>query len=147
MHSLKVTLPILIIFQLFCTSSSFGQDDIVLNTPSERKGAFNESIKPLDTQEETIPYYYKRHRQLPTYFSGVAIELTTSDLPLRRDYFIFERFGNVKVCPLEDGGFSYVITGFRNERTAKSFLKNIVIHQASEARVVVFSKGKRKGKL
>ncbi len=112
-----------------------------------KRGAFNEDINSESKGiKEIIPYYYRRQKKLATFFTGFAIELTTSDLPLRRDYFLFERFGNIKIDPLKDGGLSYVITGFRNEKAAKTFLEKIVIHSASEAKVVVYKNGNRKVK-
>jgi len=118
-------------------------DDLAITT--EKKGAFNESADVSEEIiEEEIPYYYRQHKKLPTFYSGYVIELTTSDLPLRRDYNLFEKFGNVFVDQMKEGGFSYMITGFRNEKAAASFLKSIVIHRASEARVVYYNKGDRK---
>ena len=128
-------------------SLSFAQQELAMNIEDKKKGAFHEDITIEEEDlKETIPHYYRQQKKLATFFTGVAIELTTSDLPLYRDYVLFERFGNVMMAPLKNGGFSYVITGFRNEKAAKSFLKSIVIHSAPEAKVIVYKRGKRKVK-
>lgn len=128
-----------------CINITQAQNNEDLAITTEKKGAFNESADVSDEIiEEEIPYYYRQHKKLPTFYTGYVIELTTSDLPLRRDYNLFEKFGNVFVDQMKEGGFSYMITGFRNEKAATSFLKNIVIHRASEARVIYYNKGDRK---
>lgn len=132
-------------FMVFLTAGAVhAQSDNELAITTEKKGAFNESADESDEiVEDEIAHYYRQHKKLPSFFSGYVIELTTSDLPLRRDYVLFEKFGNVMVDQLEEGGFAYVIKGFKNEKAAISFLNNIVIHKASEARVVLYEKGKR----
>jgi hypothetical protein len=110
-------------------------------------GAFNEILEHSNIGEDNqIAHYYRHHRKLPTFFDGFAVELTTSDLPLRRDYPLFEQFGNVLVDQLDEGGFSYLITGFRSEKAAKTILKEMIQHRAPEATVVHYNKGKRKTK-
>ena len=128
---------------IFCFTIVEAQNGEDLVIATEKKGAFNESAdESAEIIEEEIPYYYRQHKKLPTYFTGYVIELTTSDLPLRRDYNLFEKFGNVLVDHMEKvGGFSYMIKGFRNEKAAKSFLNNIVIHSAPEAKVIYYNKG------
>lgn len=136
-----------LVIMLFVVESSIAQSGDELAIATEKKGAFNESADIAEEIiEDEIPYYYRHHKKLPTYFTGYVIELTTSDLPLRRDYSLFERFGNVYVKQLEEGGFSYVIKGFRNEKSAASFLNNIVIHNAPEAKVIYLNKGEKKSK-
>lgn len=129
-----------------CVNFAQAQNDNDLAITTEKKGAFNESAdESKEIVEEEIPYYYRQHKKLPTFYTGFVIELTTSDLPLRRDYSLFEKFGNVFVDHMEkEGGYSYMITGFRNEKAAESFLKNIVIHRANEAKVIYYNKGERK---
>jgi len=139
----KLTAIVYLVFFLGCIAYAQTGEELVIKT--EKKGAFNESAdESAEIIEEEIPYYYRQHKKLATFFSGYVIELTTSDLPLRRDYPLFEKFGNVFVCPLKDGGFSYVIKGFKSDKSAKSFLKNIVIHNAPEAKVFQYNKGVRK---
>ncbi len=144
MEQVKMIMTLIVL--LVAVNMNYAQtDDLVLTTESEKKGAFNESVDASEeVVEEVIPYYYRHHKKLSSFYSGYVIELTTSDLPLRRDYFLFEKFGNVLVDQLEEGGFSYVIQGFRNEKSAQAFLDNIVIHNAPEAKLVQYNKGERK---
>lgn len=132
----------------FSMGTTFAQSDNELAiTTTEKKGAFNESAdESEEIIEDEIAHYYRQHKKLPSFFSGYVIELTTSDLPLRRDYVLFERFGNVMVDQLPEGGFAYVIQGFKNEKSASSFLNNIVIHNAPEAQVIRYEKGRRLSK-
>ncbi|MFK8102637.1 MAG: hypothetical protein AB8G15_08930 [Saprospiraceae bacterium] len=92
-----------------------------------------------------IAAYYRQHEKLPTQFSGLAIELTTSDLPLRRDYFLFKRFGNVYYHRLTAGGYSYcILPNFSSKKAVEHFLETVVIHRAPEAKLIKYKKGKRK---
>ena len=137
-------LTIVFFMMFFMAGTTSAQNDNELAITTEKKGAFNESADESDEiVEDEIAHYYRQHKKLPSFFTGYVIELTTSDLPLRRDYVLFEKFGNVMIDQLEEGGFSYVIEGFKNEKAATSFLNNIVIHNASEAKVILYEKGKR----
>lgn len=92
-----------------------------------------------------IAAYYRQHEKLPAQFSGLAIELTTSDLPLRRDYFLFKRFGNVYYHRLTAGGYSYcILPNFSSKKAVEHFLETVVIHRAPEAKLIKYKKGKRK---
>ncbi|MGB1216371.1 MAG: hypothetical protein ACPG5P_00760 [Saprospiraceae bacterium] len=134
---------------MFATTGLFAQDELLASNTSPRKGAFNEHIespKKIEGKGKSN-YYYRHHKKMTSFYTGYVIEITTADLPLRRDYFLFKRFGNVKIDHLEkEGGFSYLITGFKDEKTSKGFLNNIVLHHAPEARVIYYHKGKRKEK-
>ncbi|MGK0388884.1 MAG: hypothetical protein ACI94Y_001616 [Maribacter sp.] len=137
-----LTVVAFMMFFMAGTVSAQNNEELAITT--EKKGAFNESADESDEIiEDEIAHYYRQHKKLPSFFSGYVIELTTSDLPLRRDYVLFEKFGNVMIDQLEEGGFSYIIQGFKNEKAATSFLNNIVIYNASEAKVVLYEKGRR----
>lgn len=138
-------LVILCIAIFCCANVAQAQNNEDLAITTEKKGAFNESADVSEEViEDEIPFYYRQHKKLPTFYTGYVIELTTSDLPLRRDYNLFEKFGSVFVTQMKEGGFSYMIIDFRNEKAAAAFLENIVIHRASEAKVVYYNKGERK---
>lgn len=120
--------------------SAMAQSDLVF---VKSDNVFVSKGETTDNPDKT-PDYYRHHQPLHGYFSGHAIELTSSDFPLGRDYQLFEKFGNVKVHKLPTGGFSYLITGFKNEEAARKHLTNIVIHQAPEGKVIYYVKGRRK---
>ncbi len=135
------------IFMICFIMGAQAQSEIAFNEKGPQKGAFNEDLTlTKEDVKKDIPYYYRYQKKLPSFYTGIVIELTTSDLPLRRDYFIFERFGNIMMTDLEDGGFSYVIDGFKDEQAARTFLNNIVKHSAPEAKIIMYKKGKRKKK-
>jgi len=137
------------ITSMFIATGLFGQDALFAYNTPVRKGAFNERIEtPKETERKAESvYYYRHHKKMTSFYTGYTIEITNSDLPLRRDYYLFKRFGNIKIDHLEkEGGFSYLITGFKDKKAAKGFLNNIVLHHAPEARVIYYYKGKRKEK-
>ena len=73
------------------------------------------------------------------------IELTTSYLPLKRNYFLFEQFGSVFYDKLEDGGYSYcILANFSSKKSVERFLEIIILPKVPEARLVEYKKGKRK---
>lgn len=131
----------LLAFIFLATTGATAQDtgDLVFSEGTSAVMVAYKEAMPDDT-----PDYYRHHQKLSGYFSGYAIELTTSDFPLERNYYLFERFGSVKIDKIPQGGFSYLITGFKNEAAAKIHLDRIVIHQAPEAKVVYYTKGRRK---
>lgn len=96
-------------------------------------------------QKEEIPDYYRHHKQLSASYEGYAIELTTSALPLKRNYFLFDQFGNVFYDKLESGGYSYcILANFSSKKSVERFLEMIILPKAKEARVVAYKKGKRR---
>jgi len=100
----------------------------------------------LDKSElEDVAFYYRHHKRLPAVYNGFAIELTTSDLPLKRNYFLFNQFGNVSVEKLREGGYAYVVkVDFIKKETLESFIKNIILHRAPEAKAIEYVDGVRK---
>lgn len=104
-----------------------------------------EKTKVFDKSElEEVAYYYRHHKRLPAIYEGFAIELTTSDLPLKRNYFLFNQFGNISVEKLKEGGYAYLIkVEFTKRETAENFVKNIILHRAPEAKVVEYVNGVR----
>ncbi len=138
----------LILGLLFIGGTAFAQGDASRDNLAEvKRGAFNEILltggKKVD---ENVPYYFRHHKKLPTYFNGYTVELTTSLLPLRRDNHLFKKFGSVKIDLLEEGGFAYVLTGFRNKAAARAYLEMVAEHHCDTARIVYYKNGKRKVK-
>ena len=107
-----------------------------------RKGAFDERVEAPANTADKIPDYYRHHKKLPVTFSGYAIELTTSALPLPRNYELFERFGSIYVTRQKDGSYAYLIMGYPTKRAAEDHYEKVVMHQAAEARIVKYKGGK-----
>ena len=142
----------LVLFLLLTTGLS-GQQTIndgfpmlakVHESPPET-GRPNYNYQDRKKQKKEIADYYRHHKPLSADYEGFVIELTTSDLPLKRNYFLFEQFGNVFYEKLKKGGYAYCIkVNFSSKKSILQFVENIILPKAPEARVVEFKKGKRK---
>ena len=98
-----------------------------------------------EKKEETIPSYFRHHKQFPKNFSGYVIELLQADEELPRNYPLFNRFGNVHVKQLDNGKFSYcIMIDFKKASRVKIFAKEVVQPLAPEAQALRYRKGKRK---
>lgn len=127
---------------MFC-SINFASAQEVFVTKTSNSELVKKTKKSINVTTG-IPSHFRHHRKLKPYFSGYAIQITTSDLPLQRDYYLFERFGSVKIDRLSKGGFAYLITGFKSEKATKKFCDLIVRPQAPESKVVRYVKGRMK---
>ena len=77
--------------------------------------------------------------------SGIVLELITSDLPLKRDYSLFKKFGNIYYDRLDEGGYAYcILTDFSKIKQAKAYLQQMISPHAPEAKVVKYQLGRRK---
>lgn len=119
------------------------------NTPKEVPLFFTESadvkLTPKGDTEEEIPSYFRHHKSLDNSFSGYVIELLQSDVKLKRNFPLFERFGSVYVQQLENGKYSYcIIANFSKPTNLKIFVNEVIIPHAPEAIALKFKKGKRK---
>jgi len=95
-------------------------------------------------KEEPSDEVFRFHKKLPSLYQGYAIEVATSDYPLDRTAPVFRQFGGIHYDKLDQGGYSYLVLGrFASEKSALTFLQNVVIHRAKEARVVRYKEGNR----
>ncbi len=142
---MKHTIITIIAFFVALTASMdlMAQDEMVAMMDAPRKGAFNEVIETTDAEEKSA-YYFRRHKQLSPFFSGYAVEVARSQGPLRRNHTVFRQFGQVKVHRLDDGGYSYVITGFRNKKAVEKFVEDILSIWIPDAQIYRYKKGSRK---
>lgn len=87
---------------------------------------------------------YRFHQRLSGTFSGLAIELIASDLPLERSLPLFRQFGNVHYDKLAEGGYSYIIkTNITDKKSLKKFYKTVILPRNPDARMVEYKFGKR----
>ena len=141
-HYKKIHLGILCLFVSLATLSA-QQDDFF---------AFHESTESTKITEnqasfypKKTPNYYRHHKKLPLTYSGVVLELTTSELPLKRDHELFKQFGNVYYDQLEEGGYAYcILTSFTDLKKAKGYLQAMITPRAPAAKVVKYQLGRRK---
>lgn len=84
-------------------------------------------------------------QRLSGIYTGYAIELANSNLPLDRHHRIFRQFGNVRYHKLSDGRYSYVITAeFSSSKAAEEFLQNIIKPRVPSAKLFIYKDGQRK---
>jgi hypothetical protein len=122
----------------FCTSVS-AQMAIAYNGGKAYVTNKAKTEDPSETNE-----VFRFHKKLPSLYEGFAIEVASSDYPLDRTDKVFRQFGGIHYDKLDEGGYSYLVLGrFSDEESALSFLQNVVIHRAKEARVVRYKEGNR----
>lgn len=96
------------------------------------------------TNKKTTASFYRHHKKLAQTFEGYAIELTTADFPLSRNYHLFEQFGQVYYDRIEGKGYSYLILAdFSSKKSIETYIKNVISYKAPEAILVEYKKGKR----
>ena len=102
-------------------------------------------LTPKGVELEEIPSYYRHHKSLDNDFTGFVIELVESDVKLKRNFPLFERFGNIHVKQLENGKYSYcIIANFKKTDSLKIFVNEVIIPHAPEAKVLKYKRGQRK---
>jgi len=118
----------------------------ILATADYKKSPTSRPKYPFRSQaKEEIPDYYRHHNKMSSNYEGYAIELTTSTLPLKRNYFLFDQFGSIFYDKLNDGAYTYCIqANFSSKKSVERFLETIILPKAPEARLVEYKNGKRK---
>jgi len=148
MKSPQKTLFLATFVLLFSTGlMAQGNDTTSLSVPQEVTKEL-----PTETQEnkvskagKTTPSYYRHHKKLPATYSGFAIELTKSELPLKRSFHLFQQFGNVHYEKLDGGGYAYLLlVRFSSKKALKNYVKEVVKPKAPDAKALVYKLGKRK---
>ena len=123
---------------------AFGQGDTANYTA---KFASLKSKKEVIKKEKKQPlaYAYAYTKRIPALYSGFVVELTTSELPLTRDYEIFKNFGKVYHDKTQEGYYSYlIIADFNKKEAVEEYIKNIVAHRVADAKIFLYKNGKRK---
>ena len=100
------------------------------------------TVKKSALESKKAAYYFRHFKKLSPSYTGYLIELAVSEEPLRRDFPLFQKFGNVHYRRFKSGKIAYYIIGkdFESRSSVKKFIKNVVVHQAPEARLVVKKK-------
>ena len=106
------------------------------NTPAAKKAR---------KKSAEIPAFYASQRAMPEVYTGLAIELTQSEVPLKRDNPLFMQFGSVVTHRTSGGMYAYnVLIAFSSEKEAERFTEVVIKPRAPQARLVAFEKGKQK---
>ena len=88
---------------------------------------------------------YRMQKRLSAVYSGYAIEVATSDLPVEKSHPIFKNFGKIYYQKLNGGGYSYlIITDFNNLKSIRHFTEQVVKPKMGNAQIFKYKKGKRK---
>lgn len=107
------------------------------------------SIKEVKRTEQpakkTEGYAYTK--RMPANYSGFVIELTESELPLRKDHPDFLHFGKVYYDKTRTGIYSYfILADFSRRDSAEEYLHNVVRPRVPAAKIKEYLHGKRKDK-
>lgn len=87
---------------------------------------------------------YAFTKRIPALYSGYAVELTTSELPLKKNHPDFRHFGKIYHEKTTDGTYAYVILAdFNRKESAEKYMKDIVLHRIPTAHIVRYKNGKR----
>ena len=101
--------------------------------------------KKVSRAGKTTPNYYRHHKKLPATYSGYAIELVSSKLPLKRDYPVFQQFGNIHYEKMDKGGYAYVLlVKFSNKKALHKYIDQIIKVKAPKAKALVYKNGRRR---
>ncbi len=94
---------------------------------------------------EQVTKVYRLQKRLPAFYTGFAIEVATSDLPVQKSHPIYGKFGKIYYHKLKEGGYSYLIqTPFSDLKSVRKFYENVVKSKSNDARIIKYNKGKRK---
>jgi hypothetical protein len=136
----------LLLILLFVASFSFAQTSSN-NTFASSNGNANDLLATRFSPKKstyTPKKTYRFHQRLSGTFSGLAIELIASDLPLERSLPLFRQFGNVHYDKLTEGGYSYVIkTNITDKKSLEKFYKTVILPRNPDAKMVEYKFGKR----
>ncbi|MFT5165802.1 MAG: hypothetical protein ACI8P3_001031 [Saprospiraceae bacterium] len=117
---------------------------VTIETLERGHNESKEPAKKTTVSTNNTKDFYRHHKRLPVTFEGYAIELTTSDFPLSRDYHLFEQFGKVYYDQVKGQGYSYLIlVDFSSKKAIEQYIGKVLVYRAPEARIVAYKKGKR----
>lgn len=120
-------------------------DTIVAYTHLQNTERPSVTEEKINKAGKTTPTYYRHHKKLPATYSGYAIELVRSDLPLKRSFPLFQQFGNVHYEKLDGGGYAYILlVKFSSKKALKKYVTQMVKPKAPDAKALVYKVGKRK---
>ena len=122
---------ILFLFVFFFSTSHISAQDYY---------ASNDIVTP-----EKISSVYRLQKRLSAVYTGYAIEVVTSEFPIKRTHPIYEQFGKIYYQKLKEGGYSYLIKAqFKDLKSVRQFSENVIEPKVSIAKIFQYKKGKRK---
>jgi len=109
----------------------------------EPGGAPTAQVKIFEEAVINTPRSTPRALELPADYSGYRVEFLSSPYKLPGSHEIFYKHGRITMDQHKDGSFSYLLGAFNELKDADDFLKNILIRQYPNAKVVRYKKGNR----
>ena len=141
-HYKRLHLGILCLFVSLVVLQAQEDDFFVFHAPENTIDKKQKQQTPY-TLQKTI--HYRHHKKLSVTHSGIVLELITSDLPLKRDFPLFQQFGNVYYDVLDGGGYAYcILTNFNKLKKARTYLQQMILPHAPDAKVVKYQLGRRR---
>jgi len=140
---------LLAVLVLFFSNGLMAQINDTISTNVQQENIEGQPAKAKEEKTskagKTTPAYYRHHKKLPATYSGFAIELTRSELPLKRSFPLFQQFGNVHYEKIDGGGYAYILlVKFSSKKALKNYVKQMVKPKAPDAKALVYKHGKRK---
>lgn len=87
--------------------------------------------------------FYRKAKQLPTDFTGYAVQITTSMEALDVNDPLFAEFGNLLVEETLNPKFSYVVGKFNTKNGAQKYVETVLANRYPEAKVLKYKEGTR----
>ena len=142
MNMLKLSLALM---ALLCLNTIYSHAQSAQSFQGEVAFVAAPKATPAGKTHNRNTSIYRVARKLSYIYSGYAIEIASSNLPLDKYHPIFKQFGNVYYHKLNEGGYSYMILAeFSSEDAALDFLRNIIQPRAKSAKLLLYKAGNRK---
>lgn len=143
----KYTTKILTILFVGWAGLSFAQSGTA--TYKKKLVSLKTEKTTVTASEKTAKFTgYAYTKKIPAFYSGYVIELTTSDVPLTRDYEAFKSFGKIYHNKTDEGYYSYFILADCNKReSVEEYVNNIVLHRVPQAKIIDYKNGQQKEKI
>ena len=127
-----------LIAQYASKNSMATEEFVVHSNPNDQDPAY----ESVDSKE---PIFNTHCKKLSSYYSGFAIEIAFSKLPIDKKNPLFKEFGNIYISKQSDGGYSYLIKGeFSSNESAMKFYQDIIVPKVPKAVLLEFKEGNRK---
>ena len=114
-------------------------------------GAFGEKLmadvvetNTTNNTNELVKGFKRIAKPLAENFTGITVQITTSDRQLNENDKLYTQFGGVKVMEMLNPKYCYFIGEFNTEAGAQQYIDQIIGNRYPNAKVVTFKDGKMK---
>ena len=131
----------IVLYLLLMTIGAFGQ---LSSEPMASVILVKDGQTTSKETTTTLPKTYYHHYRLSGTYTGLMIEIASSELPMERTNPLFRQFGKVYYDKLDEGGYSYVITtDFTHKKSLRKFFERVIQPKITSARMIEYRSGKR----